>query len=323
MGIGEIIGGGIQIASSVFGGGEKKKAAKKAGRARKGALNEAIAEQESILTDDGFVESQERFADLGSQATDFFQKFGTDPQFRTDLYTQYAKAGDPLYDYYSKKNADAINEQAAARGRFDAGSTMEQIGEAETSLGAKLSSLTDSRVSRELSMNQGLLSSYQRSSEFGANLTSQVRSNISNLKTGIGEASANQANQIGAANAETAGVIGGVATQLGGRFDANQQFDRQLSSNERIAKTYAGAINPPAGNVAAQTQVDAPAQEDPNRYRTAAQPSAGELPYDFQIASDDRNIFQRLGTNVKNKAIQTAAQFGGNYQTAAAYGGGY
>ncbi len=161
---------------------------------------------------DKSVESHQPYADQGKKMVDWFKKYNEDPAFKYDMYTQYAKVGDPLYDYYQAKQSKELNREMAARGRFGGGRAIQAHGEQNATLSAKMADLTDTRVARELSTNMQLLGSGQNAAGAIAGIETGFGAAKGNLELGMFGAQADTAQAIGNASANQIYEIGGAVT---------------------------------------------------------------------------------------------------------------
>lgn len=210
-----IAGGLIAGGAAYFGGEEKKKGARRAGDARKQGYLDAI--DTIAAAKDSAISEQQPYADQGKQMVNWFKKYNEDPNFKYDMYTQYAKVGDPLYDYYQNKQEKALNRQMAARGRFGGGRAIQAHGEQNSALSAKMSELTDTRVSREIQTNLALLGSGQSAANNITNLQTQAGRDIAGYEVAMGQSQGQAETEIAQAGVDQISGIAGAATGvLGG-----------------------------------------------------------------------------------------------------------
>lgn len=201
--------------AAYFGGEEKKKGARRAGDERKQGYLDAI--DTIAAAKDAAISEQQPYADQGKQMVNWFKKYNEDPNFKYDMYTQYAKVGDPLYDYYQNKQEKALNRQMAARGRFGGGRAIQAHGEQNSALSAKMSELTDTRVSREIQTNLALLGSGQSAANNITNLQTQAGRDIAGYEVAMGQSQGQVESEIAAAGVDQISGIAGAATGfLGG-----------------------------------------------------------------------------------------------------------
>ena len=210
-----IAGGLIAGGAAYFGGEEKKKVARRAGDARKQGYLDAI--DTIAAAKDAAISEQQPYADQGKRMVDWFKKYNEDPNFKYDMYTQYAKVGDPLYDYYQNKQEKALNRQMAARGRFGGGRAIQAHGEQNSALSAKMAELTDTRVSREIQTNLSLLGSGQSAANNITNLQTQAGRDIAGYEVAMGQSQGQAETEIAQAGVDQISGIAGAATGvLGG-----------------------------------------------------------------------------------------------------------
>lgn len=205
-----VAGAAVTAATSYFGGEAKKKGAKAAGDARSQGYLDAI---DTIgAAKDAAIKEQQPYADQGKQMVDWFNKYNTDPKFKYDMYTQYAKTSDPLYDFYQKKQTKELNRQMAARGGFGGGRAIQALNEQNANLSAGMAGLTDSRVAREISTNLSLLGSGQNAANNISSIQSQAGRDISGMQVALGGSNAQTATDIAGAEADQISGIGGAIT---------------------------------------------------------------------------------------------------------------
>lgn len=219
--------GAITAGASYFGGEEKKKGARRAGDERKQGYLDAIDTIASAK--DAAIKEQQPYADQGKQMVNWFKKYNEDPNFKYDMYTQYAKVGDPLYDYYQNKQEKALNRQMAARGRFGGGRAIQAHGEQNSSLSAKMAELTDTRVSREIQTNLSLLGSGQSAANNITSLQSQAGRDIAGYEVAMGQSQGQVETEIAAAGVDQ---ISGIAGSMTGMLSGGSMLGSQSSQNQ-------------------------------------------------------------------------------------------
>lgn len=234
------------IGTSLLGAESKKSAARAAADKMGGAISSAIGELEA-----GFEESkgyQQQYMDLGTKATSYFDQY-MKPGTLSEMYNQYGKVGDPLYDYYSKKTSESLNRQLAARGRLDSGAALEAQGEAAASLGAQMAQLTDTRVARELGLMQDLLGRGQSAANTVTGMRTTLSQNIANLMTQKGQSDAQAEQAIGDANAGFFGNLYGMSAQMA-QFNRDKEMKQlDIAGQQNLQRIKNQATIPQGGAI--------------------------------------------------------------------------
>lgn len=285
-----LAGAAATAGTAYFGGEEKKKGARAAGNARKQGYLDAI---DTIgAAKDAAIKEQQPYADQGKQMVDWFKKYNTDNNFKYDMYSQYAKVGDPLYDYYEKKQTKELNRQMAARGRFGGGRAVQALAEQNAALSAKMSDLTDTRVAREINTNLQLLGSGQNAANNISQIQSQAGRDISNMEVALGNSNSQTEQAVSDASA---GQIAGIGGALTGLISGSAQLGSgQAAPSARGGGGFLSNVGPWQG------PMPAPGGNVPQN--TGAGEWQGPMPYYGKFPAG-RNTVTRINTGGKGTPV--------------------